>query len=203
MKNRTLNLYLILGLIILFGIWVYLVGNPSLIPYDAKIVLKKSNIYDKPIYLTFNWQTDDQIQVGPLNILNIEVRGLPYNENLTNPNIELFFDEKYLNYWSEDKEDKNEILPIVPFKLEPDWENNVFRSQNVKFRFIIPADIYLNYCDYNLNPPCYIIPNILHPAPYDIEERIKTNRIIISATLTAAALTGLVIWSRFRISTKN
>lgn len=200
MKNRILNIYLVIGLVILFTLWMYLVGYPWLDPYDAKIVIKNSNIYDKPIYLTFNWQTDDQIQVGPLNTLKIEVRGLPYNENSTKPNIELFFDEKYLNYWSENKKDENEILSVVPFKLEPDWDNNVFRSQNVKFRFIVPADIFLNYCDYNLNTPCHIIPNILHPAPYDLEERIKTNRVIISATLTAAALTGLVLWSRFRHS---
>ena len=72
--------------------------------------------------MTFNWETKDQIQVGELITLDIEVRGLPYKKNMTEPNIELFFEEKYLNYLSEDKKGVNEILP---FKLYSDWENNV------------------------------------------------------------------------------
>ena len=197
MKNVTK--YLILVLVALGSLWGYLVLYPLLDPYDAKIVLKKSGIYDEPIYLTFNWITEDQIQVGPLITLQIEVRNLPYNKNMTEPNIELFFDEKYLNYWSGDEKVENGILPIVPFKLDPTLEDGVFESKEVNLRFIVPVEIPLEYCDYSLEPPCYPIENILRPAPYDLEERIKSNRIAISVSLAIMSLSATLIWHKIRV----
>jgi len=192
---RRISPIVIIGIMVLSILWVFLVGIPELTPYNAKIILKNSEIYDEPIYLKFNYETKDQIQVGELITLDIEVRGLPYKENMTLRNIELSFNETYLNYWGEDKNDKINILPIVPFKLVPDWENNVFKSQKVKFRFIIPTDIPLKYCDENLEEPCHEIPNIIHPAPYDLGERIASNRVVITVALFAAAL-SIIVWKR-------
>jgi len=195
---KAISTILVIGIIGLGILWAFLVGIPEFQPYNAKIILKNSVVYDEPIYLTFNWETKDQIQVGELITLDIEVRGLSYQENMTLPNIELSFNEKYLNYWSEEKKDKNEILPIIPFKLDPDWENNMFKSNKVKFRFIIPEDIPIKYCDDNLEVPCHEIPNIIHPAPYDLEERIKNNRVVITAALIAVGLSGIIVWARLR-----
>ena len=197
-KIKPISIVLIIGIGILVTIGYFLVGESEFKPYDPKIIVKNSEIYDEPIYLTFNWLVEDQIQVGSEMILEIEVRGLPYNENMTEPNIELSINEKYLNFWSEDPIDENDILPIVPFKLESDWENNVFKSQTIKFRFIVPDAIPLEYCDENLQPPCHEIPNIVHPAAYDLDERIKTNRIIIVLALVTAGLSGIIVWSRLK-----
>jgi len=193
---KPITIYYLIGIGILFVAWYFLVLEDVLLPYPAKIILQDSEIYDEPIFLTFYWETDDQIQVGKMISLEIEVRGLPYNKDMTKPTIELFFDERYLNYWSGN--DKDEILPIVPFMLEPDWENNVFRSQKVDFRFIVPVNIPLEYCDYNLEPTCHEIGNIIHPAPYDLEERINSNRIAISASLAIVGLSATVVWYRIR-----
>jgi len=195
---KPITIYYFIGIGILFVAWYFLVLDDVLQPYPAKIILKDSEIYDEPIFLTFYWETEDQIQVGKMVSLEIEVRGLPYNNNMTKPTIDLSFDERHLNYWSENDKDENEILPIVPFMLEPDWENNVFRSQKVHFRFIVPVDIPLEYCDYNLEPPCHEIGNVIHPAPFDLEERINTNRIAISASLAIVGLSGTVVWHRIR-----
>lgn len=177
-------------------IWLFLVVKPILEPYPAKIILRDSDIYGKPIFLTFNWETVDEIQVGDLITLDIEVRGLPYIKNMTEPSIELSFDERHLNYWSENYNDENEILPIIPFKLKPDWENDVFRSQKVDLRFIIPTDISMQYCDDKLVSPCHEIKNIIHPAPYDLKERIKTNRTAITASLLIVGLSATLVWHR-------
>ena len=195
---KPITIYYFIGIGILFVAWYFLVLDDVLQPYPAKIILKDSEIYDEPIFLIFYWETEDQIQVGKIVSLEIEVRDLPYNKDMTKPTIDLSFDERHLNYWSGNDKDENEILPIVPFMLEPDWENNVFRSQKIHFRFIVPVDIPLEYCDYNLEPPCHEIENVIHPAPFDLEERINTNRIAISASLAIVGLSGTVVWHRIR-----
>lgn len=199
-KNMSKKSKSLIGLSIIFGI-LFVVGyvlvlQPMLEPYPAKIILQDSEIYGKPIFLIFNWETVDEIQVGDLITLNIEVIGLPYTKNMDKPNIELFFEERYLNYWSEDRNDENEILPIIPFKLEPNLEWSTFSSQDVDLRFIIPDNTPIQYCDYQLEPACYEIQNIIQPAPYDLKERIKTNRTMITASLFIVGLSATLIWHR-------
>ena len=168
-------------------------------PLDVKTVAKISNIYNKPIYLTFHWITHDQIQVGNLITLDVQARDLPYNKNMTMPNIEIHFNESQLNYWTNSIDTQNHEISTKDYLiLKPDWENGVFKSDEMNLRFIIPSDISVDFCDSNLKPSCKEVPTIMHPAAYDLENRIDTNRIQIALSLVTVSLSGIVVWSRFR-----
>lgn len=183
--------------IIIIGVWQ--IGIPVIYPLDEKTVTKVSNIYEEPLFLTFHWITDDQIQVGKLITLDIELRGLPYKENMTLNEIKINLNETQLNYWSNKSDiENNEILQEDSFVFRHDWANSVFISDPIKIRFIIPTDISLEYCDYNIEPSCYEIKNIIHPAPYDLASSLEADRITILFSLVIIVLSTSIIWSTTR-----
>lgn len=192
---------LIIGLGIIFFIGIGLVLFPSFKDNDPVTVRKISNIYNEPIYLTFHWITDDEIQVGKLITLDILVTGLPYEQDVDLQRIEIKFDESHVNYWLENNERQNKFNEGDTLILHQGM-NNVFRTDPINLRFIVPEDISVQFCDYNLDVPCYEVENIIHPAPYDLANRIETNRIIISLTLVTASLSAIVVWNRLKESRK-
>lgn len=178
---------------------ILLIGIPALAPFDEKTVTKVSGIYENPIFLTFHWITADEIQVGEKITIDIQLRGLPYTENMTLNDIEIHFKEEQLNYWSYDGDIKNNEIRKIDFVvLKYDRNNDVFKSDPIDIRFIIPTDISIELCDYNLEEPCNEIKNIIHPASFDLRERILTNRIALTFTLVVAGLSVVGIWSKFR-----
>ena len=183
--------------IIIIGIW--LIGIPAIFSLDTKTITKVSNIYDEPLFLTFHWITGDEIQVGKLITLDIELRGLPYKENMTLNEIKINLNETQLNYWSNESDiENNQILQEDSFVFRPDSASSAFISDPIKIRFIIPTDISLEYCDYNIEPSCYEIKNIIHPAPYDLASSLEADRITITFSLLIAVLSTSIIWSRIR-----
>ena len=212
MKKR--DIYLSMGLIGIFILWLFFVLAPIYNDSDFKTITKISQIYDEPIFVIFNWITADEIQVGKLITLNLEIQGLPYTQNMTLNNIEIKFDEKQINYWVDDKAETksiidNEAKRQIQFpekdqvQLKPDWESTTFNSESFNLRFITPEDISIQYCDYNLEMPCHNISKIIHPAPYDLANRIDSNRIVITLSLLTASLSTIVVWSRLRDTLKK
>ncbi len=176
---------------------------------DVKTITKISYIYEKPVSIIFHWITADQIQVGKLTTLELEIQNLPYNQNMTLSDIIVNFDQTQLNYWIDDKAKSKSIYDneakrqmLYPMKdeitLKPDWDSNTFKSELFNLRFVTPEDISIQYCDYNLDSPCHQIESIIHPAPYDIDDRIQSNRIVISMSLVTASLSSIVVWARLR-----
>ena len=196
---QKVDYFLVISLSILVSIGILVVGIPSFTPLDVKTVTKVSELYEEPIFLTFHWITADEIQVGNLITLDIEIRNLPYNSNMMLENISIRFYEEQLNFWSFEGDSKNnEILQNDSVILNPDWNKSVFGSEKLYLRFIIPTDISAEYCDFNLKSPCTEIQNIIHPAPYDLKSRIDANRIVVILSLVTAALSSIVVWSRIR-----
>lgn len=195
-KPRKSTIYLLIGIAIIFLLWGYFVLYDIADPYKAKTIKKVSDIYDDPIFLIFHWETEDQIQVGKKIYLKIEAIGLPYDNSIELP-IEITIDETYLNYWNDENTENHEILRDPKFRLD-NWENDSVKSNIVPLRFIIPTDIPIEYCDYNLSSECITIPNIIHPAPFDLADEIRNARIAITASLVIVGLSSIVVWSRFR-----
>ena len=109
MKKADYILVVTIPLFILIGIIT--VGIPAFTPLDVKTVTKVSEIYEKPIYLIFHWNTDDEIQVGNLIKLDISVNDIPYRNDQDLKEISIRFYENQLNYWSfEDDISNNQIL---------------------------------------------------------------------------------------------
>ncbi|QLH03643.1 hypothetical protein C5F47_08880 [Nitrosopumilus cobalaminigenes] len=195
-KPSKSTTYLLIGIAIIFVLWGYFVLYDIADPYKAKTIKKISEPYEDPVYLIFNWETEDQIQVGKKIYLQIEAIGLPYN-NTTLPPIEITIDETYLNYWNDENTENHEIMDDPKFRLD-NWENDSLRSKVIPLRFIVPADIPIEYCDYDLSSNCITIQNIIHPAPFDLADEIKNSRISITASLVIVGLSSIVVWSRFR-----
>lgn len=196
-----------------FGIIIALGINFILLPFyydlDVKTVTKITHIYDQPIFMTFRWIVPDEIQVGKLTTIQLEIQNLPYSKNMTLNDIVVRFDHSQLNYWIDnnaeskviyDNEAKRQLL--YPMKdsviLKPNWNDNRFESEFFNLRFMIPENILIQYCDYNLKSPCYQIENVIHPAPYDLDNRIQTNRIVIFMSLITIGLSSIVVWTKYK-----
>ena len=176
-----------------------IVYKPLTEPYEFKTVAKVSNQYDQPIYFTFQWKTEEELQVGKLVTFNSTIRGLPYSSS-DEPlkDISLKFDERQLNYWSNKTDTKNNgIFQKDSITFQPIWDEEVFRSDKVDLRFVIPTDITLEFCDFNI-PRCINIVNVIHPAPHDLAVQIETNRIGLGLTLALAAFSSAIVWSKLR-----
>jgi hypothetical protein len=195
---------LVIGLVIIFIVGVFLVLIPIITLLDVETVSKVSGIYLEPIFLTFHWITDDEIQVGKLITFDVQAHNLPYSKNMTLNNIEISFIENQINYWYNHEDSRQNKYPQSDIvTLYPDWENNVFKSDKINFRFTIPEDISIQYCDYNLEISCFDLPKIIHPAPYDLANRIDSNRIVITLSLITASLSAIVVWSRLSDTLKK
>ena len=196
-KKNVADSLLITAIVIFFFLGLWWIVYPTYTPYEAETVTKDSRLYNEPIYLTLHWKTDDEIQVGKMITLWVEIRGLPYNE--TSKDIEMQFNEKQLNYFSSDDDvQNNKISQTDRIKFTYNSDQKTFQSELINLRFIIPTDISVELCDYNLQNPCNTIEDIIHPAPYDLASRIETNRISIGVSLVVAAFSSLVVWSRLR-----
>src|SRR5437899_11256646 len=98
--RKYIGLIIGIGFVIVL-LEIYFVLYPVITPFDVETVTKVSGIYKEPIFFTFHWITDDEIQVGKLITLDIKLKGLPYTSNMTLKNIEVDIPEKYLNYWKD------------------------------------------------------------------------------------------------------
>ena len=174
---------------------------PFLTTYDFVTVAKVSEEYQEPIYFTFHWVTEDELQVGKLITFDAKLRGLPYTKaNLPLQDIELKFDERQLNYWSNKTDSQNnEILQYDSLIFRPDWENGFFETSEIDIRFIVPTYIQLEICDKNI-PKCFFIENVIYPAPFDLYVQIETKRIAIGITFAIAIFSCLIIWMRIERS---
>jgi len=146
--------------------------------------------------MTFHWKTADELQVGKIISLWIEIRGLPYFQtNFTNQEIKFEFNKKQINYFSNEFDvENNKISKIDYVTFNPDWKNNLFKSDELKFRFMNPVEISANLCDLNLQPNCVTLENIIHPAPHYMRFIIDSNRIEIGLSIIIVGFTASIIW---------
>lgn len=203
-KQGIADIALFIVIIIIVNYTFDLVYKPWVEDYEFKTVYKLSDEYEQPIYFTFNWKTEDELQVGKPVTFWSELRGLPYtNTTESLKEITLNFDERQLNYWSyEGDKINNEILDKDSIIFQPYWEENVFISDKVVVRFILPTNISLKFCDRNQGE-CIILEDIIHPAPHDLAVQIDTNRIGLGLTLVLAGFSCTIIWARLRPSSIN
>lgn len=178
----------------------FLVVSPAYELEHWHIVKKvPTTFYEKPIQLTFHWIVEDEIQVGKLMTLQITAENLPYNQNMALKEIELHFEEKYINYWNDKNDPRQKLYPTSNiFLLKYNSEKDIFSSEKINFRFIVPVDVPMMFCDNNQNSSCEKIENIVHPAPYDLANRIDTNRLVIALTLVVIGVGILNVWARLR-----
>ena len=200
MKKRTIVAHVGLTMIVivigsLAYAWLYV---PMANDYSFTTITKVSNEYEKPIYFTFDWTTEDELQVGKEIQLEAKITGLPYSKNNTSIKpISLEINEKFLNFWDEFST-KPLSTNVMIFKY--DSESNYFYSEPITVRFIIPTDISMLFCDENI-PKCVKILNVIHPAPHDLAVQLETNRIGLGISLMLALLSSVIVWSKIAFDT--
>lgn len=195
MRKRTIGAHIGLSIIVIAVIisvfnWIYVPMNTN---YSFTTITKVSNGYEDPLYFTYFWTTEDELQVGKEIQLEVQITGLPYSENNTSiKQISLEIDEKLLNFWNEFS---TEPLPTNVMIFKHDLESNYFYSESMNIRFIIPTTINMTFCDENI-PKCIDIPNVIHPAPHDLAVQLETNRVGLGISLMLVILSSVIVWSR-------
>ena len=198
MKGKSANLLLITGLSIFLVLGVIFIIHPYSTDYEFVTITKNSQIYEKPIFITFNWKSPDELQVGKSITVWAEIEGLPYNkENPSEGNIEIIFDETQINYFGKDIKNEN-ISEIDYLVFQPNSNHSSFKSNEINLRFITPKDVHVQYCDHNLEKECMLIENIIRPAPHDLAVQIDTNRMSLVVSLVISSFSSIVVWSILR-----
>jgi len=198
-KQNISDVSLVAAIIILFIFAYPVIIEPASTDYEFEIILKFSEMYKKPIFLIFHWITVEELQVGELSSVWVEIQDMPYSkENMPTEQISLQFDENQLNFWNTNIENKNNDVPYLDTLIfEPDWENNVFRSNEIEIRFIVPTDISAEFCDNNIQE-CNKLTNIIHPAPFDLNTQLESNRINFSLSFVVVGLSFVIVWATLR-----
>lgn len=205
---RQPDKFLIIGLVVILFVGIYFILIPVIYDLDVKTVTKVSDIYDEPITMTIRWITSDEIQVGKLTTIQFKIEDLPYHEKMELNDIVINFESSQLNYWVDDWAELKSLIDYeakrqVVFEMKDSvrlvqTQNSTFTSEFFNVRFVIPENVSIEYCDYNLDEPCHPIENIIHPAPYDIDSRIQGIRTVIAMSLVTAGLSSIVVWNTFR-----
>ena len=199
MKINIADISFIIAIFILGIFFIVEIIVPAYYDYEFVTVTKFSDFYEKPIFLSFHWAVEEQLQVGKLVSIWVEIRDMPYTEdNPPQEKIQLKFNEDQLNFWTNDTDNKNNgISYIDTHTFKPDWKKNVLRSNEIDIRFIVPVDISVELCDGNI-PKCMEIKNIIHPAPYDLSAQLESNRISSALSFIVLGLSFVIIWATLR-----
>ena len=178
---------------------------PYFLPYPFSTFAKVSGIYDEPIIIMINWESENELQVGKPVKLSMELRDLPYsNSSIPLEDIIIRFDERDLNYLDPNEDRTGDITYNKDFlTFTPDWESGIFKSDEIRIRFIVPTDIAVEFCDPNLTSECTKIEKIIHPAPHDLAIQIQNNQIGIGVSLVIASFSIVIIWNRLRDKVDN
>ena len=199
MKQKISNILLILSLAFFFTLGMIFIVYPYATDYEFETVVKNSSIYDESIFIIFHWKTSDELQVGKPIALWAEIKNLPYaEENPPEEKIIIRFDESQINYFGNKNMPDNKISKIDYLTFQPNLKNDSLSSDKINLRFIVPTDIKIQYCDYNVKTDCTFIENIIHPAPHDLRIQIDTNRLSMAVSLVVASFSSIVVWATLR-----
>ena len=170
--------------------------------YEFYTITKVVGKYQDPIYLSFHWKTLHEIITGR----NVEVwveSKLPYNSNTSLKKIEIKFEEiGHLNIPSNNFDDR--ISRIENVTLSPENGNQqLFRSDTIKIRYAVEGTKDITFCDYNVQPACTEVPDIIEVAPHSTSFLIDTTEFSIEGTIAVLILTIVLIMIHLRAYLEN
>ncbi len=125
------------------------------------------------IKLTLCWIVDNQIQVGKLITLDAKASSERYTMNNINHTITITFSNEIINYW-EDFNHARQFNYTTSNQLILKQNNfGVFESEPINFRFTVPENISVTYCEYFPNKDCFNVTSLLRPASYYLDQEIE------------------------------
>ncbi len=180
---------------------LYLVGYVTywhFWPYEFYTVTKLEGKYQEPVYLSFHWKTYHEILTGRSVEVWVESQ-LPYNSTASLKKIEIKFEGiGHLAKPSDDFNDRistAENVTLVPENLD----QRLFKSDTIKIRFAAEGKKDILFCDYNVQPACTMVPDIIEVAPHLTSFQIDTTEFSIEGTIAVLVLTTVLILVTLRI----
>ncbi len=184
-------------LVILTGLFAHAVILPEITHYQFQTVTKFQGKYSNPIYITFHWDSQDELMVGKKLQVYAEIRGLSYNLTQSLQEIKMKFNG--LNYFSDPTDVvNNKISKIDTITFKPYLDGNEFVSNKINIRYILPEDESVEFYDYNISPNNMTIGGIIHPAPHDTFVQIDTARTNAGVSLAVLVATVVIVWSALK-----
>ncbi len=167
-------------------------------PYEFYTVTKVVGKYHDPIYLSFHWKTLHEILTGRRVEVWVESQ-LPYNSTESLKKIEIKFEGiGHLNKPSDDFIDRISTAENVTLTPEK-GDQKLFRSDTITIRYADEGKKDILLCDYNVQPACTTIPDIIEVAPHLTSFQIDTTEFSIESTIAVLALTIILILVTLRI----
>ena len=132
--------------------------------------------HTEDIKLTLCWIVDNQIQVGKLITLDAKASSERYNMSNINHTITITFPKEIINYW-EDSNHTRQFNYTTSNQLILTQNNfGIFESEPINFRFTVPENISITYCEYFPNENCFKVNNLLRPASYYLDQEIELSK---------------------------
>ena len=157
---------------------IYMISNPN---------------HTEDIKLTLCWIVDDQIQVGKLITLYAKASSERYVMNDSDYKITITFPKELINYW-EDPNHTRQFNYTTSNQLVLVQNNSmIFESKPINFRFTVPENISILYCEYFPNKDCFNVSSILRPASYYLDQEIKLNKKTIELADKTTLLTKEIL----------
>ena len=129
--------------------------------------------HTEDIKLTLCWIVDNQVQVGKLITLDATASSERYTMNNINHTITITFPNEIINYW-EDSNHTRQFNYTTSNQLILTQNNfGIFESEPINFRFTVPENISITYCEYFPNEECFEVSNLLRPASYYLDQEIE------------------------------
>ena len=166
--------------------------------YEFYTVIKVTGKYQEPIYLSFHWKTLHEVTTGRPVQVWVESQ-LPYNSTTTLKKIEVKFEGiGHLNYPSNNFAERISTVENVTLSPEPE-DQGLFKSDTIKIRYADEGKKDVLFCDYNVNPPCTTVSDVIEVAPHLTSFQIDTTEFSIESTISVLVLTIVLILVTLRI----
>ena len=140
--------------------------------YELIHMISREN-HTEDIKLTLCWIVDNQIQVGKLITLDAKASSERYTMSNINHTITITFPNEIINYW-EDSNHTRQFNYTTSNQLVLIQNNfGIFESEPINFRFTVPENISVTYCEYFPNEECFKVYSLLRPASYYLDQEIE------------------------------
>ena len=166
--------------------------------YEFYTVNQVTGKYPVPVYLSFHWKTLHEVTTGRPVQVWVETQ-LPYNTTANLKKIEVKFEGiGHLSYPSSNFAER--ISTAENATLSPEQgDQRLFKSDTIKIRYAGEGKKDVLFCDYNVNPPCTIVPDVIEVAPHLTSFQIDTTEFSIESTISVLVLTIVLILVTLRI----
>jgi len=166
--------------------------------YEFYTVSKVTGKYKVPIYLSFHWKTLHEVTTGRPVQVWVEAQ-LPYNSTQDLEKIEVKFEGiGHLAYPSSNFTQRISTAENVTLSPEQ-GDQRLFKSDTIKIRYADEGKKDVLLCDYNVNPPCTMVPDVIEVAPHLTSFEIDTTEFSIESTISVLVLTTVLILVTLRI----